>query len=221
LAEGVQIIVEVGIDPMSYAREQYQRRVRAPTVCPNCGAAQALEAHGYYLRWVTAALCGLLVQIAVRRFLCRHCPVTVSCLPHFAQPYRLVCNETTEAFFEGQTQRRDVERWQELLARYRRAYARFWRELRATCGAFFGRSPPREQPPGFWRRIMDACGGLTAATGRLVHALGVTPFGRYRCHQRRDFSGSGRKRSRAAPGRSTPTQPVYGTGVATPQCSRA
>ena len=89
---------------------------------------------------VTAALCGLLVQIAVRRFLCRHCPVTVSCLPHFAQPYRLVCNETTEAFFEGQTQRRDVERWQELLARYRRAYARFWRELRATCGAFFGRS---------------------------------------------------------------------------------
>jgi hypothetical protein len=190
----VQIIVEVEIDPVRYVREDCQRRVRAPAVCPNCGAAQALEAHGYYLRWVTAALCGLLVQIAVRRFFCRQCPVTVSCLPHFAQPYRLVCNETIEAFFQGQAQRRDVERRHELLGRYRRAYERFWRTLRATCGALFGRSPPREQPPGFWHRIMDACGGLAAATGGLVRALGVTLFGRYRCHQRRDFAGSGRKR---------------------------
>jgi ribosomal protein S27AE len=70
----MQIIVEVGIDPVSYVNEQYQRRVRAPSVCPNCGRAQALEAHGYYWRWVTA-LCGLVIQIAVRRFCCRHCPV--------------------------------------------------------------------------------------------------------------------------------------------------
>jgi hypothetical protein len=45
--------------------------------------------------------CGLPVLIAVRRFVCRHSPVTVSCLPQFAQPYRLVCNETIEAFFAG------------------------------------------------------------------------------------------------------------------------
>jgi hypothetical protein len=43
----MQIIVEVGIDPASYVNEQYQRRVRAPPVCPNCGRTQALEAHGY------------------------------------------------------------------------------------------------------------------------------------------------------------------------------
>ncbi|HEY5742374.1 MAG TPA: hypothetical protein VIS99_07525 [Terrimicrobiaceae bacterium] len=43
----MQIIVEVGIDPGSYVNEEYQRRVRAPSVCPNCGTAQALEAHDY------------------------------------------------------------------------------------------------------------------------------------------------------------------------------
>ena len=37
---------EVGIDLARYVDEQYQRRVRAPSVCPNCGEAQALEAHG-------------------------------------------------------------------------------------------------------------------------------------------------------------------------------
>jgi len=43
----MQIIVEVEMDPASYVNGQYQRRVRAPAVCPNCGRAQALEAHGY------------------------------------------------------------------------------------------------------------------------------------------------------------------------------
>lgn len=188
----MQIIVEVGIDPASYVNEEYQRRVRAPSVCPNCGRAQALEAHGYYWRWVTA-LCGLVIQIAVRRFCCRHCPVTVSCLPQFAQPYRLVCNQTIEAFFGGEKDRCDVERWQELLGRYRRSYESFLAELRAACGALFGRSPPQEEALGFWDRVMEACGGLTAATGRLVHELGITLFGRYRCHQRADLSRSKRK----------------------------
>jgi hypothetical protein len=53
------------------------------------------------------------------------------------------------------------------------------------CGALFGRSPPEEKPLIFWRRIMGACGGLAAATGKLVGQLRITLFGRYRCHQRR------------------------------------
>ena len=52
----------------------------------------------------------MLVLIAVRRFVCRHCPVTVSCLPQFAQPYRLVCNETIEAFFAGEKDRVEIAR---------------------------------------------------------------------------------------------------------------
>jgi hypothetical protein len=32
---------------------------------------------------------------------------------------------------------------------------------------------------------VGACGGLAAATGKLVAELRITFFGRYRCHQRR------------------------------------
>jgi hypothetical protein len=66
---GVQVIVEVGMEAGDYVSEQYQRRIAAPSRCPNCGVAQTLEAHGYYWRYVTEALGGEVLQIAVRRFL--------------------------------------------------------------------------------------------------------------------------------------------------------
>jgi hypothetical protein len=118
-------------------------------------------------------------------FFCRCCAVTVSCLPRFAQPYRVVCNPTIEAFFEGRAARRDVRRWGELLGRYQRAYWQWFGTLRMECGAFFGRSPPEENRSSFWDRILGTCGGLAAATGKLVAELRITFFGRYRCHQRR------------------------------------
>jgi hypothetical protein len=51
----VQIIVEVEVEAGTYASEQYQSRISAPSVCPNCGIAQSLEAHGYYWRWCSAS----------------------------------------------------------------------------------------------------------------------------------------------------------------------
>ena len=111
--------------------------------------------------------------------------MTVSCLPRFAQPYRVVCNATIEAFFEGATARSDVRSWGELLGRYQRTYRQWFGTLRMECGAFFGRSPPEENRSSFWERIMGTCGGLAAATGKLVAELRITFFGRYRCHQRR------------------------------------
>jgi len=65
------------------------------------------------------------------------------------------------------------------------AYQGWFRTLRLECGALFGRAPPQEEPLSFWRRISGACGGLAAATGKLLRQLRVTLFGRYRCHQRR------------------------------------
>ena len=41
------------------------------------------------------------------------------------------------------------------------------------------------QKGSFWDRILGTCGGLAAATGKLVAELRITFFGRYRCHQRR------------------------------------
>ena len=65
----MQIIVEVEVEAGVYASEQYQSRINAPSVCPNCGVAQSLEAHGYYWRWVSEALLGKLLRMAVRLFL--------------------------------------------------------------------------------------------------------------------------------------------------------
>jgi hypothetical protein len=64
----VQVIVEVGVEAGSYVSEQYQCRINAPELCPNCGIAQSLQAHGYYWRWVTEAVCGKLSRMAVRHF---------------------------------------------------------------------------------------------------------------------------------------------------------
>jgi hypothetical protein len=120
-------------------------------------------------------------------FFCLCCAVTVSCLPDFAQPYRVVCNLSIERFFQGRINRIDVRCWRELLSAYRRGYQRWFKTLRMECGALFGRSPPEEKPESFWHRIMRTCGGCAPATGKLVSQLRVTLFGRYRCHQRRIF----------------------------------
>ena len=64
----MQIIVEVQVEAGVYATEQYQNRINAPRRCPNCEVAQSLEAHGYYWRWVSEALWGKVLRIAVRRF---------------------------------------------------------------------------------------------------------------------------------------------------------
>ena len=64
----MQVIVEVEVEAGVYASEQYQSRINAPRVCPNCGVGQSLEAHGYYWRWVSEALCGKVLRMAVRRF---------------------------------------------------------------------------------------------------------------------------------------------------------
>ena len=44
----MQIIVEVEVEAGVYASEQYQSRIKIPSVCPDCDIAQSLEAHGYY-----------------------------------------------------------------------------------------------------------------------------------------------------------------------------
>ena len=64
----VQVIVEVEVEAGTYVSEQFQSRINAPSVCPNCGIAQSLEAHGYYWRWVSETLLGRILRIAVRRF---------------------------------------------------------------------------------------------------------------------------------------------------------
>jgi hypothetical protein len=46
--------------------------------------------------------------------------------------------------------------------------------FRKKSAAFFGRSPPEENRSSFWVQILGTCGGLAAATGKLVAELRIT-----------------------------------------------
>ena len=178
-----------------YVEREAHRLVQlCDVLCPRCGKAHDFEALGYYRRWVTDEI-GKAVQIWVRRFVARLCGVTISCLPDFCQPYRLVANGTIADHMDGRRKDPAVARWSTLLAAYRRRFywwcdcrhdQRMGPGLRSTLGDRFGRSPPNDTPGALWARIMASCGQcLNKTTGRLVQEFGLTFFGRYRCHQPR------------------------------------
>jgi hypothetical protein len=80
----MQTIYPTSLTPEQYAEQKYHQQVRPLENCPNCQQAHVLEALAYYERFITAAT-ALVLLILVRRFLCRVCRVSVSCLPAFAQ----------------------------------------------------------------------------------------------------------------------------------------
>src|ERR1039458_3658860 len=73
--------------PRASSRTGGSKTKPAPGELPHCQRAHALEALAYYDRYITTVT-ALVLMIWVRRFLCRLCRVSVSCLPTFAQPYR-------------------------------------------------------------------------------------------------------------------------------------
>ena len=160
------------------------------------GGTIGFEALGYYDRSVSHEATGEVLRIKIRRFLCLGCGVTISCLPWFCQPYRIVCNAAICAYFAGEREERQVARWLDVLASYRRRFASWVRGnvrgmspgLLATIGARFGRPPPLRQGEAFpiklWHQLMKACGGVCSATRQLVREFRITLFGRYCCHQR-------------------------------------
>ena len=120
----MQTIFPTSLTPEQYAEQNYQEQVQAPEQCPNCECLSSLEALGYYSRFVTQAIAAVLA-IWVRRFRCRRCRISVSCLPEFAQPYRVVNSTTIEAAFKpGQPCPRAGCRWQ-----IRRSIARLSYEI--------------------------------------------------------------------------------------------
>ena len=68
-----------------YAAEIADPSRYRPDHCPQCQAAQALTAHGFYRRTLVDG--GFDGSIRVRRYLCHACRRTVSLLPQFALPY--------------------------------------------------------------------------------------------------------------------------------------
>lgn len=179
----VQKVLRVKLTIEQYVREQFHKRMRPPSQCPNCWRFHGLWGHAYYERGGTDTL-GKLIMFRVRRFICRYCEITVSCLPFFAQPYRLVNHLTLEAFLEQRYGRRDVQRCWELLKRYRRRFELWQPELIRIIGHRFGRAPPEEDATAFWRRAVATCGSAAELTMELVTEFRTTCFRTYRCHQR-------------------------------------
>lgn len=178
----MQKVMRIKLTIEAYVREQFQTRMRPPEECPNCGRLHRLWAHSYYERDSTDAT-GKPLAFWVRRFQCTCCEVTVSCLPRFAQPYRLVSHTTLEAFLKGHHARRDVQALQGLLQRYARRFAEWRPSLVRIVGHRFGRASPKENATVFWRRAVAACGSAAELTMQLVNEFRTTCFRTYRCHQ--------------------------------------
>lgn len=179
---GVQQIIHVPLSVEQYTEQRFHQQVRPPQRCGNCGKLGEFGALGYYSRYTTSAK-GLVISFWVARFLCKACKKSTSCLPSFAQPYRLVASETIAAYVREDRQRPDVQRNEGLLARYRKCFLRWAPELLSIIGTRFGRGPPHETATAFWRRAVAVCGALAELTLRLVQEFRTTCFGTYRCHQ--------------------------------------
>lgn len=176
----VQILYPTTLTPLQYLKQDAAEQVQKPEKCASCGAANCLEALGYYWRWISHLLDCL--RIRVRRFLCLQCRVSISCLPDFAQPYRVVNSQTVEAGFEGGTGPPEVH-WGWLIAAYWKKLAAHLKTLVRRVGNAFGPCPVQVRAEDFWRLILKECGSLAAATEELVRKFRICLFGSYRCHQ--------------------------------------
>ena len=165
-----------------YIEQSAHQTIRAPERCPKCRKLHVLEHLGYYQRGCTDSA-GQVQEISISRFECTYCGVTVSCLPEFAQPYRMINNETTQKFFNGDTESEDVQRNYTNLRRYWRKFSVWIKRLKATIGTTLGRAPPQEPAAGLWRRILAEHRSLARATLMFVQEFRITCFGLYRCHQ--------------------------------------
>jgi hypothetical protein len=176
----MQIICAMSLSLERYANESFHRNIQPPIKCPHCKIHGALAALGYYCRNVTSANRGVL-RIFVRRFRCRCCDRTVSILPSFAQPYRLVLNATTNEFFGG-TLGANAISWLPLLQQYWNRFTKWIPEINRVIKSVVERSPPHPDADGWWQVLVAAFGNLEKITETLVSRFGVTLFGRYRCH---------------------------------------
>jgi hypothetical protein len=181
----MQTIYPVTLTPQEYVDAGFEDQVIKPESCANCGGANALKALGYYARWVSYLL--EVFRIRVRRFRCRRCQVSISCLPDFAQPYRVVHSQTVQAGFNGEGGK-EVEHWGWLIVAYWKQFSAHRQRLLSAVGNAFGPCPAGMSARKFWRLLMEKGVDLAKTTRRLVREFGTCLFGAYRCHQKKAFS---------------------------------
>lgn len=185
VCEVMQIICPTTLTPLQYLEQDAAEQVQMPEKCANCGGANCLEALGYYRRWISHLLDCL--RIRVRRFLCLQCCMSISCLPDFAQPYRVVNTHTVESGFSGGKSLPELH-WGWLIEAYWKKFTAYLQSLLRTVGNAFGPCPVQASPEDFWKLILKECASLAAATEQLVRKFRICLFGTYRCHQHKIFA---------------------------------
>ena len=137
---------------------------------------------GVYERYVSCD--GNCFLIKVLRLHCKQTGATVSLLPDFAQPYRLLESELIEDSFLGRANR-FLQTWSDLLQSYRKGFEHWYHELSSVVGFSLGRAPPGIECSAseYFKWLVDACGNcLKSATRTLTKRLKVSIFGCYQCH---------------------------------------
>lgn len=179
----MQVVVNYPGSPEEYVADSAHAVMERPRSCPNCGSAKRLRSLGYYVRYLSHAERAGVMGIYIKRFRCHDCRRSVSLLPSFAQPYRLLRNHLVERFFNREDEdTADVLWWRGLLAKYWRRYA-CWLPNLADVLESSGHLEVGIAPSEAWQSLRDAFGGLLGATERLVRDVRVTLFGCYCCHQ--------------------------------------
>jgi hypothetical protein len=181
----MQIIYPTTLTPIEYLKHNGAEQVQKPENCVSCGKANCLEALGYYCRWISYLVDAF--RIRVRRFLCLQCRTSLSCLPDFAQPYRVVNTQTVEAGFNAKGSAPELH-WGWLILAYWKKFSAHLQTLLRAVGNAFGPCPAAARPEDFWKLLLKRCGSLAGATEELVRKFQICLFGTYRCHQRRAFA---------------------------------
>lgn len=175
----MQIICPIDCLCAEYYLCKRQESLRPPDECPHCCKLRTLRALGYYERDIADEM-GVIIKIRVRRFRCCICGKTVSLLPSFAQPYKVVDNKTIVRFFSGEC--RLVTSVRRILIRYWRKFCRWLPDLLGEIRGFTGLPPPSECPMQCWNLFLTWGGSLGEVTLMLTKMNQITLFGRYRCH---------------------------------------
>ncbi len=177
----MKLIVEVSVSVEQYVSQGFQRCISPPHARPHCHAIKVLDILGYYTRNVTDKGSAVL-RLSIRRFRCRACRKTVSILPSFAQPYRLVQNHTVDRFFCGYIKRGGGGTLDPTLKRYWKRFTWWISQTDALLRRELDHASPPCSPAAWWAIIIVRFGNLVVATQGLVTRLQITLFGRYRCH---------------------------------------
>jgi hypothetical protein len=131
-----RIVVDFGVDGQAYAKQGKGNPCSRPAQCPRCGQENWLVGHGYYRRKPKGLRQGAVIWI--KRWRCRACQHTTSCLPNFVLSFRhyllTIIERVVVARFEQQAS------WKRVQAQSAEQGTPALRTLRRWCRAYAGQA---------------------------------------------------------------------------------